>query len=140
MTGRKLRRDPRPPRMLRRESDGSLYDTDEHRRVSVAELGDDVRAGRRFRAHHHESGDDCTRSVLLEVLRSSAPAGQGIDRFIGATQLPALTSALAAIAARAAEERIGRDGGLRRANGRRRSAAPADSPAELLGDGDGEGR
>jgi hypothetical protein len=64
-----------PARMLRRDGDGTLYDVDEHRTVSLAELAEEVREGRRFRVHQHSSGRECTQQVLLEVLGAGAPAG-----------------------------------------------------------------
>lgn len=70
------RRSPRsklPARRLRRESDGSLFDVDERRRLELAELCDDVRAGRYFRAVRHSSGEDCTHEVLSEVLAVGLP-------------------------------------------------------------------
>jgi PHB/PHA accumulation regulator DNA-binding domain len=66
-------------RSLRRESDGSLYDLDERRRVSLGELRDEVRDGRRFRACHHETGADCTNDVLMDVLQSGVAGRGGVD-------------------------------------------------------------
>lgn len=62
-----------PRRRLRQESDGSLYDVDERRRVEIAELVDDVRSGRFFRAARHTSGENCTQEVLAQVLGAGAP-------------------------------------------------------------------
>lgn len=56
------------PRVLRRELDGELFDLDERRVVSISELREDVRAGRRFRAEDRESGRDCTYAVLGRVV------------------------------------------------------------------------
>lgn len=56
------------PRVLRRERDGELFDLDERRVVSISELREDVRAGRRFRAEDRESGGDCTYAVLGRVV------------------------------------------------------------------------
>ena len=67
-----------PRRELRRESDGSLYDIDERRRVPLAELRDEVRVGRRFRAFRHDTASDCTNEVLVELLENALPvAGRG---------------------------------------------------------------
>jgi hypothetical protein len=55
-------------RRLRRESDGTLFELDEHRRIELGELADDVRSGRYFRAARHSSGQDCTHEVLAQVL------------------------------------------------------------------------
>jgi hypothetical protein len=71
------KRDPRPPRRLRRDGDGSLYDLDELRAVALVELAEEVRGGRRFRAHHHDSDRDCTQQVLLEVVGAAAPMAAG---------------------------------------------------------------
>ena len=59
-------------RALRREADGLLYDVDEHRRVTIAELREDVQEGRRFRATRHDTGVDCTYEVLAELVGSAA--------------------------------------------------------------------
>ncbi|MFB4306864.1 hypothetical protein [Actinomadura sp. GTD37] len=70
----------RRPRRLRRKADGRLFDLDERRFVDPAELADDVRAGRSFRAHRQGTGAECTNEVLVEVLRStvSRHAGQAV--------------------------------------------------------------
>jgi hypothetical protein len=76
------RRRPRsalPKRRLRQESDGSLYDVDERRRVELSELCDDVRAGRYFRAARHTSGENCTQEVLAQVLAAGAPKAAGAN-------------------------------------------------------------
>lgn len=70
------RRHPRsslPRRQLRRESDKSLYDLNERRRVELSELCDDVRSGRYFRVTRHTSGEDCTQEVLAEVIVAGVP-------------------------------------------------------------------
>lgn len=70
------RRHPRsslPRRQLRRESDKSLYDLNERRRVEMSELCDDVRSGRYFRVTRHTSGEDCTQEVLAEVIVAGVP-------------------------------------------------------------------
>jgi hypothetical protein len=70
------RRHPRsslPRRQLRRESDKTLYDLNERRRVEMSELCDDVRSGRYFRVTRHTSGEDCTQEVLAEVLVAGVP-------------------------------------------------------------------
>lgn len=70
---RRASRSPLPRRRLRQESDGSLYDVDERRRVELVELVDDVRSGRFFRAARHTSGENCTQEVLAQVLAAGAP-------------------------------------------------------------------
>lgn len=80
------RRRPRstlPRRRLRRENDGSLFDVDERRRIEIAELADDVRSGRYFRAARHSSGEDCTQEVLAQVLTSSLPTPSGAATGLG---------------------------------------------------------
>lgn len=67
-----------PKRTLRREADGSLYDVDERRRVSLSELRDDVRTGRKFKASRHDSGADCTYEVLADVVKGD---GAGLKEF-----------------------------------------------------------
>jgi hypothetical protein len=66
-----------PPRSLRRDADGSLYDLDEHRRISPAELRQEVCGGRRFRAQRHDTGLDCTYEVLAELARTAPQIGMG---------------------------------------------------------------
>ncbi|MFC4906978.1 hypothetical protein [Actinomadura gamaensis] len=58
-------------RRLRREGDGRLFDLDERRFAGLAELADDIRAGRPFQAHRQGTGAECTNQVLVEVLRSA---------------------------------------------------------------------
>jgi hypothetical protein len=58
---------------LRRESDGSLFDLDERRRIELTELADDIRSGRYFRATRHSSGEDCTQEVIAETVLSALP-------------------------------------------------------------------
>ena len=80
------RRHPRssmPRRQLRRESDKSLYDLTERRRVEMSELCDDVRSGRYFRVIRHTSGEDCTQEVLAEVIVAGVPkpGASGVGTF-----------------------------------------------------------
>lgn len=66
MSGRRGR-DSKTPRVLRREPGGELVDERDGRHVTLAELRDDVRAGRRFRAQR-AGGGSCTYAVLAELL------------------------------------------------------------------------
>ena len=70
-----------PTRALCRDSDGRLYDLEGHWPITTDELRADVRSGRRFRAYRHDTGDDCTYEVLVEVLAAAlplrAPPGEG---------------------------------------------------------------
>ncbi|MFV2173012.1 hypothetical protein ACFHW2_24995 [Actinomadura sp. LOL_016] len=70
----------RRSRRLRYKADGRLFDLDERRFVELAELADDIRAGRPFRAQRQGTGAECTNEVLVEVLRStvSHQAGQAV--------------------------------------------------------------
>jgi polyhydroxyalkanoate synthesis regulator protein len=74
-------------RELRRSPDGALFDVDQHRQVTLAELAADVREGRRFRARHADTDEVCTQRVLLEVLQASAiphvPATAGAQAMTG---------------------------------------------------------
>ena len=70
---RRRARSALPTRRLRRESDGSLYDLDERRRIETTELADDIRAGRHFRAVRESSQQDCTQEVLTQVLTAALP-------------------------------------------------------------------
>ncbi|MFJ9210277.1 polyhydroxyalkanoate synthesis regulator DNA-binding domain-containing protein [Streptomyces sp. NPDC102264] len=65
---------PNPPtgtdaeRHLVRTEGGRLFDTLTRRPVTVEELADDVRRGRRFRVREGESRSECTYQVLAQVL------------------------------------------------------------------------
>lgn len=61
------------PRILRRSPDGELFDVKERRLVSISELREDVRAGRRFRAESSDGAADCTYAVLRNVVTGGAP-------------------------------------------------------------------
>lgn len=69
-TARKRRE--RPDRLLRREPNGDLFDERRERKVTLDELRDDLRAGRRFRARRADGGD-CTYALLAEVLTGREP-------------------------------------------------------------------
>lgn len=73
MSGRSPGRGSQAPRVLRREHDGELVDEHDGRSVTLAELRDDVRAGRRFRVRR-AGGGSCTYAVLAEVLTGHEPA------------------------------------------------------------------
>jgi len=62
-----------PPRKLRRERDGSLFDVESEQSVSLSELAEDVKDGRRFRVSRAVSGSACTNEVLVEILRAALP-------------------------------------------------------------------
>ena len=51
-----------------RKNDGSLYDVNQRRRITQAELRDYVRDGGLFEARRHENGADCTYEVLQGVV------------------------------------------------------------------------
>lgn len=73
MSGGSPQRASQAPRVLRREHDGELVDEHDGRSVTLAELRDDVRAGRRFRVRR-AGGGSCTYAVLAEVLTGHEPA------------------------------------------------------------------
>lgn len=73
--------------MLLREGDGRLFDIDDRRVVTVEELLDDLKAGRRFRAHRRSTGADCTVEVLVEALGPALSGHSAEGSFAG---LPAL--------------------------------------------------
>ncbi|WP_372412327.1 hypothetical protein [Streptomyces luteireticuli] len=54
--------------MLCRHADGTVYDPGLGRPVAHGELIQDLRAGRRFSAHDHNTGSDCTHRLLAGVL------------------------------------------------------------------------
>lgn len=63
----------RPPdRIVRREPNGDLVDERRGRAVTLDELRDDLRAGKRFRARRADGGD-CTYSLLAELLTGRQP-------------------------------------------------------------------
>jgi len=66
VTERKSRRRRRKKILCRK--DGSLYDVNERRRISAADLRDYVRDGGLFEARREESGADCTYEVLQSVV------------------------------------------------------------------------
>ena len=82
-----------PPRVLRREADGLLYDVADHRRITIAELREDVQEGRRFRATRHD-GVDCTYEVLAEVVSSAGAEVHGVTRSAGAGAIGSLAQAV----------------------------------------------
>jgi hypothetical protein len=70
-----------------------LFDVDEGRQVTLVELADDVRAGRRFRVRHADTDALCTQRVLLEVLQSAVAPRPASALAAG---LPAIASAVGA--------------------------------------------
>ncbi|MFD8921666.1 polyhydroxyalkanoate synthesis regulator DNA-binding domain-containing protein [Streptomyces sp. NPDC055037] len=71
-------------RHLVRTEGGQLFDTFMCRPVTVEELADDVRRGRRFRVREGESGGECTYQVLAQVLLTAlAPAAPVAARAVG---------------------------------------------------------
>ena len=103
---RRLDRDPRPQRSLRRDGDGTLYDLDERRTIAITELAEEVRVGRRFKARQQGSERDCTQQVLLEVLAAVGPAKGSLLPGAGA-QLHGLAGAVGAIAGAIVDRRDG---------------------------------
>ncbi|REE95228.1 polyhydroxyalkanoate synthesis regulator DNA-binding domain-containing protein [Thermomonospora umbrina] len=101
------RRERRRALRLRRRPDGRLYDLDERRVIGLAELGDEVRAGRTFRAHRQGTGTECTNEVLVEILLTALPGVAGAVSAHG----PAWLAGLVTQAAEPAERPSGRRGG-----------------------------
>ncbi|MER7435816.1 hypothetical protein ABT341_13995 [Pseudonocardia alni] len=60
-----------PPMRLRRDEAG-LYDLDGRHAVDFDRVADHVRSGGTFTAVAHDSGTDCTRLVLADLLRHQA--------------------------------------------------------------------
>jgi hypothetical protein len=54
-----------------RSRDGSLYDADEQRPITLEELADHMRAGGHFQARRRETGTDCTPQLMMEVYRAN---------------------------------------------------------------------
>lgn len=123
------RRHPRsslPRRQLRRESDKSLYDLNERRRVEMSELCDDVRSGRYFRVTRHTSGEDCTQEVLAEVIVAGVPKpGTGGAGAFASMVGNVMTGLIGGIGANS-------DGPVNR---EKRPPRPARSASSSLGDG-----
>lgn len=71
MSGRGGRRS-KAPRILRREPGGELVDERDGRTITLDELRDDLRAGRRFHARR-AAGGTCTYAVLAELLTGREP-------------------------------------------------------------------
>lgn len=72
-----LRRRPAPrqlpTRVVRRAPDGSLSDVGTGSTVTIAELRDDLQAGRYFQAVRSDTGLSCTNEVLAELIQSAVP-------------------------------------------------------------------
>ena len=105
------------PRLLQREPDGELLDLDERRAVSIAELREDIRAGRRFRAKDRASGTDCTYAVLVQVMTG----GRGSRSSEGPDTLSSLVRGTVGNVLEWAAEDPGATGGSRRSGGTRRA-------------------
>ncbi len=69
------RRSRLPRHELVRDSDGTLRDVNDRRRIGIDELRDDLRAGRYFRARTESSDADCTHEVLCQILAAGALPG-----------------------------------------------------------------
>ncbi len=69
------RRSRLPRRELVRDSDGTLRDVTDRRRIGIDELRDDLRAGRYFRARTESTDADCTHEVLGQILAAGALPG-----------------------------------------------------------------
>lgn len=70
--------------LLVRAEGGRLFDALTLRPVTLEELADEVRSGRRFRVRGAESGVDCTYQVLAQVLLTAlAPTPPGTARAAG---------------------------------------------------------
>ncbi|MEV6425982.1 hypothetical protein [Streptomyces sp. NPDC051662] len=75
-------------RLLVRGEDGLLMDSLACRTVSLAELADDVRCGRRFRAREGASGSECTYQVLVQILLATLAPGATAGALSAMTGLP----------------------------------------------------
>ncbi|MCC2280894.1 hypothetical protein LKL35_36850 [Streptomyces sp. ET3-23] len=64
-----------PPRVLCCFEDGTIRDHSTHLRVPLDDLVKDPRDGRRFTAHEHPAGTDCTYRVLAGVLATAVGRG-----------------------------------------------------------------
>lgn len=98
------------PLRLRRDP-GGLYDLDAHRAVDLARLAEHVGDGGRFTAVAHDTGEDCTRRVLAELLGHIAAGratGGATDALAGMGLTGALTNGIAGLLAGAARAGGGR--------------------------------
>ena len=70
---RDISRRRRPRRKIVCRSDGSMFDVEQRRRISVEELRNLLIGGENFEAETEETGRDCTVEVLQRVM-SGAPS------------------------------------------------------------------
>jgi hypothetical protein len=101
------RRSRLPRRELVRDSDGTLRDVAEKRRIGIDELRDDIRAGRYFRARTQSTDADCTHEVLGEVLLAGALPGSNAGA--GLANLVSLLGAFGNVARDVINDDIGRE-------------------------------
>lgn len=72
------------PLMRLRRDEAGLYDLDARHAVALDRVADHIRSGGTFTAVTHDTGTDCTRSVLADLLhhqargRSSGALAQGL--------------------------------------------------------------
>jgi hypothetical protein len=62
-----------PPRTVLRTADGALCDAATGETVTLADLRNDMQAGRYFRATRDDTGTDCTNEILSELIRDAVP-------------------------------------------------------------------
>jgi hypothetical protein len=122
------RRSRLPRRELVRDSDGTLRDVAEKRRIGIDELRDDLRAGRYFRARTQATDADCTHEVLGEVLRAGALPGSNAGA--GLANLVSLLGAFGNVAHDVINDDIERETGRR--NTDRRTERRTQRRAEFL--------
>ncbi|HUR48710.1 MAG TPA: hypothetical protein VMY88_04135 [Acidimicrobiales bacterium] len=126
----------RPRRKIVCRSDGSMFDVEQRRRISVEELRDHLVGGGNFEAETEETGRDCTFEVLRKLMGGGAldpMSAQGGLPLPGLGSLGVLTD-LMGLARTASEKTDSRDRdsepGPRRPRRRGRSADWADTPTD----------
>lgn len=91
------------PRIIKKYPNRRLYDTEQSRYITLADLQKLAEAGEQFEVKDATSGDDITRMILLQIIADQENGGNPvfttdiltrIIRFYGASVQDALTSYL----------------------------------------------
>ena len=91
------------PRIIKKYPNRRLYDTEQSRYITLADLQKLAEAGEEFEVKDASSGDDITRMILLQIIAEQESGGHPvfttdiltrIIRFYGASVQDALTSYL----------------------------------------------
>ena len=66
------------PRLIRKYANRRLYDTASSRHVTTEDIRKLVAAGERVKVVDDKSGDDVTRSILLQIIASQEQFGKPV--------------------------------------------------------------